>query len=213
MNTKQAKDFLVAQAFEEAARDGVPLSDVEKRMLYFTESDATSCENPIELNDEFEAEYQTKEYEAKISRLLYRAHARLKKENIEQLRNWDRAIRILREGDHYILVMVDQAGDFGIGRWMPFFGGVAISVVFFVLVIGKDALDARALIPKWMFHWIPNDRQTQKEAFYLLVVGGFGLWGILTLARAGDFGVTAKTLVRGLLLPLNLLISKRRSHK
>src|SRR6202030_2207102 len=51
LNTKQAKDFLVEQTVEQAALEGVPLADVEKRMMYFTESDATSCENPIELND------------------------------------------------------------------------------------------------------------------------------------------------------------------
>ena len=57
MKTKQAKDFLVQQAAEQAARENVPLSDIEKRMMYFTESDATSCDNPLELNDEFEAQY------------------------------------------------------------------------------------------------------------------------------------------------------------
>ena len=43
MNTKQAKDFFVAQAAEQAAEqaaiEGVPLADTEKRMMYFTESD------------------------------------------------------------------------------------------------------------------------------------------------------------------------------
>jgi hypothetical protein len=29
-----------------------------------------SCDDPIKLSDEFEAQYETKEYEAKISRLL-----------------------------------------------------------------------------------------------------------------------------------------------
>ena len=52
MKTKQAKDFLVQQADEQAAQEGVPLSDIEK--MYFTESNTTSC-NPRELNDEFEA--------------------------------------------------------------------------------------------------------------------------------------------------------------
>ena len=87
--------------------ENVPLSDLEKRMMYFTESDATSCADPIELNDEFEAQYNTAEYEVKISRLLQHAYARLRAEDPERKRNWDQAIRALREGDHYFLVMWD----------------------------------------------------------------------------------------------------------
>jgi len=107
MKTKQAKDFLVEQAGKQAARENVPLSDIEKRMMYFTESDATSCDNPLELNDEFESQYETVEYESKISRLLHHAYDRLKLEDPEGKRNWDQAIRTLRKGDHYFLVLWD----------------------------------------------------------------------------------------------------------
>ena len=106
MNAKQAKDFLVQQTTEQAALEDVPLSELEKRMMYFTESD-DSCENPVELNEEFEAKYDTTEYEAKISRLLHRARERLKEEDPERARNWDQSIRTLRKGDHYILVLWD----------------------------------------------------------------------------------------------------------
>jgi hypothetical protein len=107
MKTKQAKDFLVQQTTEQAALENIPLSDIEKKMMYFTESDATSCDNPVELNQEFEAQHDTAEYEAKISRLLHRARLRLKEEDPERARDWDRSIRTLRKGDHYILVLWD----------------------------------------------------------------------------------------------------------
>jgi hypothetical protein len=107
MNTKQAKDFLVQQTAEQAALDNVPLSDIEKRMMYFTESDNASCGNPLEVNDEFEAEYDTAEYETKISRLLHHAYDRLKEETPERKRMWDLAVRELRKGDHYFLVLWD----------------------------------------------------------------------------------------------------------
>jgi hypothetical protein len=107
LNTKQAKDFLVEQTVEQAALEGVPLADVEKRMMYFTESHAASCDSPIELNDEFEAQCDTKEYETKISRLLHDAYRRLKEENPERAQKWDQAIRTLRKGDHYVLVLWD----------------------------------------------------------------------------------------------------------
>ena len=106
MQVREAKDFLVTQTAEQAALEGVPLSDLEKRMMYFTEG-PDAVEDPVKLNDEFEAQYETKEYETKISRLLRHAYTRLKQENPERTRNWDQAIRTLRKGDHYFLVMWD----------------------------------------------------------------------------------------------------------
>ena len=77
--------------------------------MYFTEGpDAT--EDPTVLNDEFEAEYEMATYEAKMSKLLHRAYARLKKEHPEAARTWDESFRILRKGDHYILVLWDVDG-------------------------------------------------------------------------------------------------------
>ena len=99
MRAREAKDLLVAQTAEQAALEGVPLSDLEKRMMYFTESGYVP-EDPLKLNDEFEAEYDTDEYEVKISRLLRHAYYRLRKENDAARKNWDLAIRCLRRGDH-----------------------------------------------------------------------------------------------------------------
>jgi len=104
MQVREAKDFLVAQTAEQAALEGVPLSDLEKRMMYFTES-PDAVEDPSKLNEEFEAQYDSEEYESKISKLLHHAHARVKKENPEKARLWSDAIRTLKKGDHYILVL------------------------------------------------------------------------------------------------------------
>jgi hypothetical protein len=110
MNIKQAKDFLVEQTAQQAALENIPLSNLEKRMMYFTEStDAT--EDPIALNDEFEAHYDSGEYEAKISRLLKNAHRRLKQENPEKFRVWGQATRILQKGDHYIIILLGPSSS------------------------------------------------------------------------------------------------------
>ena len=107
MRVRQAKDFLVQQAAEQAALDGLPLSDLEKRMMYFTEGkDAT--EDPTIQNDEFEAQYDTAKFEKKLSGLMRRAYRRLKKEDPERVNQWNKAIRSLRRGDHYILVLCSQ---------------------------------------------------------------------------------------------------------
>jgi hypothetical protein len=107
MKTKEAKDFLVSQAVEQATLDGISLSDVEKRMMYFSESDGTA-EDAANLNDEFESKYDSNEYEAKVSKMLHRAYQRLKTDNESAISTWEDAIRTLRKGDHYILVMWDS---------------------------------------------------------------------------------------------------------
>src|SRR5215472_15873952 len=104
MNSKEAKDFLVEQTAQQAAIQGVALSDLEKRMMYFTEWD-DSCENPVALNEEFEAQNDTPNYETKIAGLMKSAYERIKKEKLDTKRLWDEAIRTLGEADHYILVL------------------------------------------------------------------------------------------------------------
>jgi hypothetical protein len=106
MNTRQAKDFLAQQAAEQATLDGTSLSDIERRMMYFTESDPKSCDDPLALNGEFEAQCDTAEYEAKMSLIIRHAYQRLKLEDPGGKRTWDEAVRELRKGDHYILVLL-----------------------------------------------------------------------------------------------------------
>jgi hypothetical protein len=104
MQITEAKDFLVQQTAEQAALDHVSLSNLEKRMMHFTEGpDAT--EDPLALNAEFEAANDAGDYEDKISKLLHRAHSRLKAVKSDKLPVWDEAIRVLQAGDHYLLVM------------------------------------------------------------------------------------------------------------
>jgi hypothetical protein len=66
MKIREAKDFLVRQVSEQALLEGVSLTDLEKRMMYFTEG-AGATEDPVELNREFEAQYDTAKYEKKVS--------------------------------------------------------------------------------------------------------------------------------------------------
>ena len=106
MNALEAKDFLVQETAKQAALEGVPFSDLEKRMMYFTETDECP-EDPIALNEEFEAKYDTNEYEEKISKLLKHAYKRVSKESDATRKTWDAAVKRLRRGDHYILVMCD----------------------------------------------------------------------------------------------------------
>jgi hypothetical protein len=76
-------------------------------MMYFTET-GVCPEDPIALNDAFEAQYDSDEYERKVAKLMAHAYARLKKDNAASARAWNEAIKALRKGDHYILVPWDM---------------------------------------------------------------------------------------------------------
>jgi hypothetical protein len=79
----QAKRFVVERIAAEAAAENRPLSEDERRMLDFSDSDP---EHPVdhELVDRFTAEISDEEYEAKVAGLFARA-------------------------DHYVLVTIDRA--------------------------------------------------------------------------------------------------------
>jgi hypothetical protein len=106
MRDLEAKDFLVEQTTEQATLENLPLSDLEKRMMYFTET-GEMRENPIKLNGAFEAEYDAGEYETKISKLMHHAYQRVKKENPETVRRWKEATEQLSRGDHYLLILAE----------------------------------------------------------------------------------------------------------
>ncbi|HEV1994868.1 MAG TPA: hypothetical protein VGR03_11085 [Candidatus Acidoferrum sp.] len=112
MQVREAKDFLVKQAVEQARVEDVPLSDLERRMMYFTEG-PDAVEDPVSLNEEFEKQYDTTQYEAKLTKLLANAHKRLKTESPISISEWDKAIETLQEGDHYLLVL---SGTGSLGR-------------------------------------------------------------------------------------------------
>jgi hypothetical protein len=113
VKTIDAKDFLVQQTLEQAAMEKVPVSALEKRMMYFVENDPTSCADPLALNQEFENECDTAAYEAKISSLLHHAFQRLQSTDPQKTRHWNQAIRMLSSGDHYLPVLWRQpASDF-----------------------------------------------------------------------------------------------------
>jgi hypothetical protein len=104
MRDLEAKDFLVRQTVEQAALENASLSDLEKRMMYFTET-GECPEDPIALNDAFEAAYDTAEDEAKISKLMQHAYRRIKKENPETAGRWKEAMKQLSKGDHYLSLL------------------------------------------------------------------------------------------------------------
>jgi hypothetical protein len=181
MRVREAKDFLVTQTAEQAALEGVPLSELEKRMMYFTES-PDAVEDPVKLNEEFEAQYDSDEYESKIARLLHHAHARAKKESSETRARWDDAIKSLRRGDHYLLVMWDliPPGERPRGDSVKLFlAGLGIAALIFVVVFVAGKLE-----PQW--RWLQKKIPTPNPHVLLGIFVAIVVGGLVFPRRAGD---------------------------
>ncbi len=119
---REALEFLVGTIVAEAKRESVSLSDVERKMLYFSETD-WSLPNILEVNDEFERLYDGDEYEAKITGLIRDFLIRAQDENEEEFECWIKAEEKLREGDYYLLVMINAIpiSEGKKCRWLPSF--------------------------------------------------------------------------------------------
>ena len=140
MISADAKQFLISRVIEEAKVEDIPLSEIEKKMLYFTEVHPT-IPDIYEVNAEFERNYDSDEYESKIASLLSNAHARDKEESPSKEQMWKDAIDALRKQDHYILVMVTKAFPSGLAtsrakehRVRDFIIYVAVAVGFVIVL-------------------------------------------------------------------------------
>ena len=106
MDSAAAKQFLISRVIEEAEFQHVSLSEVEKKMLYFTEVHP-SLPDIHEVNAEFERDYDSDEYEARIAGLLKKARDRDRP--TPRTQDWNDALSALKNEDHYILVMIYRA--------------------------------------------------------------------------------------------------------
>jgi len=105
MDPAAAKEFLISRVVKEAAREQISLSEIERKMLYFTESQP-SLAVLHEVNATFEREYDSDEYERKVAGLLQRAREHDVAQSPAAGQQWNDAIESLKSEDHYILVML-----------------------------------------------------------------------------------------------------------
>lgn len=108
-NAREAEEFLISRIVAEAQRENVPLSEIERKMLYFSET-AWTLPDIMEVNAEFDRQYDQTKYEKKIAHLIGNETKRLRKENPEDFASWISAARKLKKEDHYMSVMIDDAG-------------------------------------------------------------------------------------------------------
>jgi len=155
----EAKQFLVSRIVEEARRQQVPLSDLEQKMLFFSESYPT-LPDMAKVAEKFESEYNDEEYEKKITQLSRSAYQRERKESPETAQLWKEAIEVLMKEDDYLLVMIDQprpSGDW----WKLILTAVLVVGILLSALFALEWIGARA-------HKVSNN--IKSVAFFLLVV-------------------------------------------
>jgi len=128
-----AKDFLIARITEEARLQSVPLSAIELRMLWFSEVAGVPADW-MELNEQFDREYDASVYEKKITGLIEAGYKRAKGKSAAEVNDWKDAVRARQKEDHYLGVMVDNA-DLNDYRVLKSLMGPIIVVILILISI------------------------------------------------------------------------------
>jgi hypothetical protein len=134
---RDAKEFLVSRIVTQAQRESVPLSEVEEKMLYFSET-AWTLPDIAEVNDAFDRDYNQVKYEQKIGMLIRNFLDETRKNNRDEFEAWKEAVRTIRQEDHYLLVLIaaaDASPSMSGGRFLKLLA-LAFVAACVILAIG-----------------------------------------------------------------------------
>ncbi len=109
---REAKMFLASRIADEADREGIPLTEIERKMLYDSES-GWKLPEMAEVKAAFDRDYDRGLFEARTKRLIRRARSRLMDGDKAEYVRWKWAIRELRGQDHYVLTLIAAAPPTG----------------------------------------------------------------------------------------------------
>ena len=108
----EAKDYLAGRIAAQAEREGVALTEIERKMLYFSSTRCISAELAA-VSDVFDREYDQNEYEEKIATLVRQIESEDARQSSIEQDAWDQAVIKLNRGDHYLSVLVNSAFSSG----------------------------------------------------------------------------------------------------
>jgi hypothetical protein len=108
MDPASAKTFFVDKVVFQAIREGIKLSDAEKYMLSWSESDPNFVQHDT-LTRQFEREISGPEFKTTIAGLLRRAFDADVKSGITLKDSYREDYNELSKDDHYNLVMIKVA--------------------------------------------------------------------------------------------------------
>ena len=151
-SAREAKEFLAGRIVDEAQREGISLSEVERKMLYFSETH-WAPPDILETNAQFEREYDQTQFETKIAQLIRNARKRTQKEEPHEFEGWSDAIGTLKKEDHYLLVMVEQAGSHSRPRGSYTGFHVTVIACFVGGLLGLRYVAGQVGIPPSILFW------------------------------------------------------------
>jgi hypothetical protein len=112
----EARQFFVEKIVQQAQREGVSLSDDERQMLLWSESAPDSVADPA-LAERLAGQISDADYESKIVGLLRSSFKGDAAADPSAKAVWVTALSVLRRGDHYILVMINEAVEKRLKPW------------------------------------------------------------------------------------------------
>jgi hypothetical protein len=115
----EARQFFVDKIVQQAQREGVPLSEDERQMLLWSESAPDSVADAA-LAKRLSAQISDADYESKIVGLLKSSFKDNSAHDPSAKERWSGALSLLRQGDHYILVMIQEAVGPHLKPWWQF---------------------------------------------------------------------------------------------
>ncbi|HUK36476.1 MAG TPA: hypothetical protein VLV86_21310 [Vicinamibacterales bacterium] len=119
LTPEEARRFFIDRVTAEAERQGISLSINERRMLNWSEVEPGCVADP-ELAEALANEISDEAYEAKVARLLVAAYERELSTDPSAKHSYREAYAVLKRGDYYLMVMVDQALGSRLRRWWQF---------------------------------------------------------------------------------------------
>lgn len=104
-STREAKEFLAGRVEQQATRQGVDLSPVERSMLLFSETDWAPPDMQ-QISETFDRDYDQSEYERKLAPIVRAAFQHATDQGPDTAAEWSAAVQRITGEDHYLLVLL-----------------------------------------------------------------------------------------------------------
>jgi len=111
-----AKQFFIARVVSQAEQEGVNLTKAEKYMLTWADGEPSFAMD-YDLNVQFEEETSDEAFEEKIRTLIKHAYEKDISKDKDMKETYRTAYKALKQGDHYILIMINDAIGSKIRKW------------------------------------------------------------------------------------------------
>jgi len=133
MNSAEAKEFIASRIVDQAMLESVEFSEIERKMLYYSETQTTLPDMDQVLID-FNETYNMIPYERTVSSLICNSYRRDRNEPA-LAQKWEDARKTLRGEDHYIKVML-KSGLASANRKRDLLIYVAIGIAVVLILFG-----------------------------------------------------------------------------